>query len=135
MLLNTGADPTILNGNDKTAYDLSSSRAIRDAFRVARTELGEEKWDWVSAHVPAGIDKATAEARLKRDQELKKELTLSDMEAPKAPTSDITSKVKGLASKIPQIKGDAGLSPAMRMKIERERRALAAEARMKGNKN
>jgi hypothetical protein len=69
LLTKANSDPTILNGEGKTPFDLSGDRATRDAFRVARHELGESKWNWEAAHVPAPISKSEADSS--REQERK----------------------------------------------------------------
>ncbi|KAL8827892.1 MAG: hypothetical protein Q9170_006828, partial [Blastenia crenularia] len=69
LLIKVGADPTLPNGEGKTAFELAGERATRDAFRVARSELGEEKWDWSNARVPPALTKEEAQARAKGDKE------------------------------------------------------------------
>jgi len=70
LLTKAGADPTLMNDDARTPFTLTGDRATRDAFRVARSELGESAWDWEQAGVPAAITKAEAD---KRDAQEKSE--------------------------------------------------------------
>src|SRR5690606_28757948 len=75
LLTKTNADPTLKNDDGRTAYELAGERAARDAFRVARGEIGESKWDWEAANVPTALTKRQAEMRAERErkEEEKKE--------------------------------------------------------------
>ena len=144
LLTKAGADPTLVNGEGKPAFDLAGHRATRDAFRVARSELGENKWDWSAAHVPPPLSKAEAE---KRGALEKAEADRLEAERRKAeeerlrkekPAADQPTKMGGnTLGTVPKTaeerrEEDArGMTPEMRMRIERERRARAAEERMK----
>ena len=149
LLIKGGSNPTILNGDGKTPFDLSGDRATRDSFRVARSELGETKWDWESAHVPVALSRKEAEARTAQEkkEELKKEEERRRAEekrlkeeGPKV-GEEVLGKAqgRGRAAALGQVAKTAqekreeearGLTPEMRMRLERERRARAAEARM-----
>ena len=151
LLTKAGANPTLLNGDKKTAFDLAGDRSTRDAFRVARSTLGEEKWDWESAHVPPGMTRAEAEERemrekkedAKKEEERRKaEAVRLESEGPKvvdaAPLGRAAGRGRALAlgqvQKSAQEKREEearGMTPEMRMRLERERRARAAEERMK----
>lgn len=144
LLTKAGADPTLPNGDGKFPFDLSGDRATRDAFRVARSELGEGKWNWDAAHVPSALTKADAE---KRDQHGKAEADKVENERRKTeeerlkregPVVDSTpkkgGKVLGFVPKTAEEKREEdarGMTPEMRVRVERERRARAAEERMK----
>lgn len=151
LLLKAGADPTLLNHDGKTPFDLAGDRATRDAFRVARFELGESKFDWQAAHIPAGLSRAEAEERdarekqeeAKREEERRRtELARLKEEGPKVEERGPLGKAAGrgralalgMVQKTAQEKREEearGMTPEMRMRLERERRARAAEARMK----
>ena len=151
LLIKAGASPILLNGDNKTPFDISGDRATRDAFRIARSELGESAFDWESAHIPAAISKSEAAERdaLEKKEEAKKEEERRKMEAkrlkeegPKAGDSVPLGKAQGRGrmmalgqvQKTAQEKREEearGMTPEMRMKLERERRARAAEERMK----
>ena len=145
LLVRGGADPTIKNDEGKTPFELAGERATRDAFRVARSELGEAKWSWDSAKVPPAMTKAEAD---KRDEREKKEAGTKEAERRRAEEERLRSegpkvpegrKQKGNTlsaglTKTPQEKREAesrGLTPEMRMRLERERRARAAEERIR----
>ncbi|KAG0073930.1 hypothetical protein BGZ90_011186 [Linnemannia elongata] len=96
-----------LTGSSFTAYDIAKDKETRNAFRRAMA-LSPESWDWVGlAHVPSAL---TPEMEAEQERKAKeKTRKLLDAE----PTS-----------------ANSQLSPEMRMRLERERRANAAEARM-----
>ncbi|KAI8722433.1 hypothetical protein NCS52_00387200 [Fusarium sp. LHS14.1] len=145
LLVRGGADPTIKNDEGKTPFELAGERATRDAFRMARSELGEAKWSWDSAKVPPAMTKAEAD---KRDEREKKEADTKEAERRRAEEERLRSegprvpegrKQKGNTlsaglTKTPQEKREAesrGLTPEMRVRLERERRARAAEERIR----
>ena len=144
LLAKAGADPTLPNDEGKVAFDLAGDRATRDAFRVARSELGEDKWDWNSAHVPPALSKAEAE---KRDAREKAEAEKTETERRKAeeerlrrekppvgPSPKKGGKALGAVPKTAEERREEdarGLTPEIRMRVERERRARAAEERMR----
>ncbi len=68
LLAKGGADPTLRNGDGRTAFELAGDRATRDAFRVARDELGEDRWDWEAARVPPAMGREEAERRDDRER-------------------------------------------------------------------
>ncbi|KAI1417212.1 hypothetical protein F5Y13DRAFT_202730 [Hypoxylon sp. FL1857] len=146
LLVKGGADPTLKNKEGKTAFELAGDRPTRDAFRVARDELGETKWDWDAARVPPPLKKEEAEAR---DERERKENERKEAERRRAEEQRLRSE----GAKVPDANGrrgksllDAGakktaqdkreeeargLTPEQRVKLERERRARAAEERFR----
>jgi hypothetical protein len=145
LLVRGGADPTIKNNEGKTPFELAGERSTRDAFRVARSELGDAKWAWDDAKIPPAMTKAEAD---KREEREKKEADDKEAERRKGEEERLRSegpkvpegrKQKGniLAASLkqtPQEKREAearGLTPEMRMRLERERRARAAEERLR----
>jgi len=151
LLIKAGANPLMLNGDNKTPFDLAGDRSTRDSFRVARSELGESAFDWESAHVPIAISRSEAAERdaQEKKEEIKKEEERRKAEAkrlkeegPKTVDSGPLGKAQGRGrmlalgqvQKTAQEKREEearGMTPEMRMKLERERRARAAEERMK----
>ncbi|MCJ1388489.1 hypothetical protein MMC18_001336 [Xylographa bjoerkii] len=147
LLAKAGADPTIVNGEGKPPFDIAGDRATRDAFRVARSELGENKWNWDAAHCPAPLLKAEADEReasgraesqkIEADRR-KAETERLEREAfangGRKPPSKTTGKALGATERtgaeLREQEG-RGLTPEMRAKLERERRARAAEERMR----
>lgn len=147
LLTKAAASPLKINGEGKPAFDLAGDRATRDAFRVARAELGEERWDWDAAHCPPALskeeadkrdsgaraeeDKAEAERRKAETEHLKKE---APDETEYARSKKPSGKVLGAIEKTGAEKREEearGMTPELRMRLERERRARAAEERMK----
>lgn len=149
LLVRGGANPTIHNGQGRTAFELAGDRATRDAFRVARAELGEDKWTWGEdgAKVPAALTRAEADQR--EEREAKKEADRRKAEEERLKREEAASGAKKggasgarkagglLDGTVPKTAQDRreeemrGLTPEQKMRIERERRARAAEERLK----
>jgi len=138
-LLSLGANPELTNAAGKTSYEVAGDRSTRDKFRLARHSLGEQKWNWELAKVGKPL---TAQESALRDQ--REQSQLAEAKAQKAaeskriadealkPTHAIAGRggLGGVGAGIPaNIANDRGISEATRVKIERERRARAAEAR------
>jgi hypothetical protein len=147
LLTKVEADPTATNGEGRTPFELAGDRATRDAFRVARHELGESKWNWEATKVPSALSKADADSRTERERKsaeeeeanrrqaeldrLKKEdaVKVASQEARKP-----AGRTVGAVEKTAQEKREEetrGMTPEMRMRLERERRARAAEERIR----
>ena len=147
LLTKIQVDPSLLNGEDKPAFDLAGDRSTRDAFRVGRHELGEDRWDWAASHVPPALSKADAEKREERDRQeaeakeaerRKAEMQKLAKDGPKdeSPQQSRRSMAKtlGVGEKSGAEKREEearGMTPEMRAKLERERRARAAEERIR----
>lgn len=140
LLCKAGADPTTLSSDAKTPFDLAGDRATRDAFRVARSELGESKWNWEAARVPTPISKEDADKRVIKEREEEKarqkaELERLERETQPSPKLGGNGKKQGLlmnVTKGPSWEEQAkGMTPEMRRRLEREQRARAAEERLK----
>ena len=143
LLTRAGGDPSEINVDGKTPFDLAGERGTRDAFRIARSELGEEKWNWNAAHIPAPLSKAEAD---KRDEDERAEAGRAELERRKAEEVRLRNEVKvvdkgskkagrgvGAVEKTAEERREEdarGMTPQMRMMVERERRARAAEARL-----
>jgi hypothetical protein len=151
LLEDLHADPTIKSSkyddgeNQLAAYDVAGNKDVRDTFRRCAGEH-PEWWDWLGeGHVPSTLSKAQEEDRDEKKKVRKKGLKerLKEREVAKekeeeTPLESVTHQAeKDIFG--PQKLGGApkasenlsGLSAEMRMKIERERRARAAEARFK----
>ncbi|KAI5867829.1 hypothetical protein GGS23DRAFT_612983 [Durotheca rogersii] len=150
LLAKAGADPTIRNLEGRTAFELAGDRPTRDAFRVARDELGEARWDWEAARVPAALARAETEKRDERErregerreaERRRAEEQRLRREGPKVPDRpDGKGRGRSLldgaggAPKSAQEKREEearGLTPEQRMRLDRERRARAAEERIR----
>jgi hypothetical protein len=145
LLTRAGSDPTAKNKEGKTAFELAGDRATRDSFRVARSELGEDKWAWESANVPAPLTKEEADLREERDR---KESERKEADRRKAEEERLRSegpkvedRKKGRGSLLAAVPGKTaqekreeegkGMTAEMRTKLDRERRARAAEERIR----
>lgn len=146
LLARGGADPTLANGEGKTPFELAGDRATRDAFRVARHELGEGVWDWEAAKVPPGMRKEEADERGERERKeaerKEAERRKAEEERLKTQGPKVNDSVKrkgggvlgGSVEKSAEEKRQEearGLTPEQRMRLERERRARAAEERLR----
>lgn len=137
-------------GGRRTAYDLAASRAIRDIFRRSAGN-NPDKWDWFgAAHVPSALSKEMEDERQNKQKTrrkgLKDKLKEREATAKDRTPSPVQEEIKQtpLPDRAPRIgpqklggdtkaaEGLAGLTPEMRARVERERRARAAEARLKG---
>lgn len=148
LLIQAEADPTLTNEDGKTAFDLAADTKTRDAFRIARHSLGESTFDWKAAHVPSALSEQEAENRQKREKEeestaeaqrrkINLEKLRQEEEAQKTSNTERRAGIgHGLGTRdktgaeIREVEG-RGLTPEMRLKLERERRAHAAEERIK----
>ncbi|RMZ67863.1 C2H2 finger and ankyrin domain [Pyrenophora seminiperda CCB06] len=150
LLTKAGADPTLMNDEARTSFMLTGDRATRDAFRVARSELGESAWNWEQAGVPAAMTKAEADKRDLEEKAEKAAESKAEADRRKAETERVrkeseaadakrkeTRLGKGKTLGVPVKTGAdlreeemRGLTPEARARLERERRALAAMKRM-----
>lgn len=149
ILTRAGADPSVQNVEGRTAFELAGDRSTRDAFRVARWELGESKWAWEQAKVPSAMTKVEADGREERE---KLDAERKESERRKAEEERLRSegprvaedrKAKGSTlgsalTKTPQERREEetrGLTPEMSIRLERERRARAVEERLRKMKD
>ncbi|KAK4660262.1 hypothetical protein QC762_117470 [Podospora pseudocomata] len=137
LITRAGADPTILNSEGKTPFDLAGDRATRDAFRVARSEAGEKKWDWEAAHVPAALKREDADKRAEREKKEEEQRRKAEEERLKKEGPVVKEGkprkggVLGGAPLNQREEETRGLTAEQRMKLDRERRARAAEERIR----
>lgn len=140
-------------GAKRAAYDLAKTKAVRDIFRRCAAAY-PEKWDWLgAARVPSGLSKEMEEGREEkkkvRRKGLKEKVKEREREAAakQAAASAVEPEAEPAFAPVPKqenatgprrlggaagaSEGIAGLTPEMRAKVERERRARAAEARFK----
>jgi hypothetical protein len=154
LLEGLGADPTLpideqtdAAKTNRVAYDLASSKGVRDVFRRV-AGIMPNRWDWLGVgHVPSVLTKEMEaeqdqkkkvrrkglKEKMKEREEKEKEAVEEDPEPAPAPV--LRAAPSGGPQKLggnKVIGGSEGLTPEMRMKIERERRARAIEARLKG---
>ena len=147
------ADPdAVVPSKRRTAYDLAPTKEVRNVFRRCAGSH-PDKWDWLGAgRIPSALTADQEEHRDERKKVRRKGLKdkIKEREA-RQPTPEPepepepeveTKKMVGTFQeekvgprKLGGMAGDnsaiLGLTPEMRAKLERERRARAAEARMK----
>lgn len=132
----------------RTAYDLARSKAMRDIFRRCAA-AHPTWWDWLgAARVPSALSQEMEEGREEKKKVRRKglkdrvkEREAREKDRPKSPPAEVvaeikeevpsTAKSRRLGGASGGAEGVAGLTPEMRAKVERERRARAAEARLK----
>ncbi|RVX66196.1 hypothetical protein B0A52_10088 [Exophiala mesophila] len=146
LLTKGKADPTVRNGDGKTAYEIAGDTKTRDAFRVARSQLGEGAFDWGATHIPSALTQVEYETKNQQEksasedaeaQRRKADLERLRREEEERHVGRIEKKAgpgKSLADKTGAEKREEearGLTPELRMRLERERRARAAEERIK----
>ncbi|KUL84732.1 hypothetical protein ZTR_07591 [Talaromyces verruculosus] len=141
-------DPTLKNDEGKTPFDLAGDRATRDAFRVARHELGESAWDWEAAHVPSPVSQAEVSQRQAKEKEeaakeeaSRRKAEIERLRAEEAANAAVVEKRRNAGGKkLASLDKTAtekredemrGMAPEMRVRLERERRARAAEERIR----
>jgi hypothetical protein len=138
-------------GPDCTAYDLAPSRAVRDVFRRS-AGAHPEWWDWLgTGRVPSILSQEMEEEReekkkvrrkglkdkIKERESREKERASQLEEVAAVPVSEPLKRSepntgpRRLGGASGSADAVAGLTPDMRAKVERERRARAAEARLK----
>ncbi|KAH9034673.1 hypothetical protein EDB84DRAFT_1486530 [Lactarius hengduanensis] len=138
----------------RTAYDIASSRIVRDVFRRS-AGTHPEWWDWFGAgRVPSILSQEMEEEREEKkkvrrkglkdkikEREIKEkeeranrleEVVDADVPVTEPHTrSEPHNAPRRLGGSAGSADAVAGLTPEMRAKVERERRARAAEARLK----
>ncbi|EMD38877.1 hypothetical protein CERSUDRAFT_133490 [Gelatoporia subvermispora B] len=139
-------------GTRRTAYDLARTKVVRDVFRRAAA-ADPERWDWLGteggARVPSVLrpemeegreEKKKARRKGLKDRVREREAREKDAVKEKSPSPPpVVERVRAepvngprkLGGSAGAAEGIAGLTPEMRAKVERERRARAAEARLK----
>lgn len=134
----------------RTAYDLARSKPMRDIFR--RCAAGHPTWwDWLgAARVPSALSQEMEEGREEKKKVRRKglkdrvkEREAREKDRPKTPPVEVVAEIKEevtsnaksrrLGGASGGAEGVAGLTPEIRAKVERERRARAAEARLKSS--
>ena len=150
LLLRAGADPTIKNQDGKFAFDIAGDRPTRDAFRHARSQIGDDRWTWDAANVPSSLSQSEVESRTAREKQEKAAEEEAEMvrraseldrirKEDKEKMDGAREKKFGKGHVVEQkmtaeerrMQDARGMSDDMRMRLEREKRARAAEERMR----
>lgn len=139
LLTHLKADPTILNVRGKTAYKISNSRDVKGVFQICRKSLGEDYCDWEKAEVgpPKTSEEVAAESA--REKELQRVENRKLIEEERAKKTDLEEKGSNIQSSgslrsgrvLASVAETSGLTDQQKMRLMREQRARAAEARMK----
>ena len=154
LLVEERADPTLPVAaalpHHRTAYDLCPSKSTRAVFRRLMAEQPTWcRWDEMGqggARVPSALTAEMEEAQSSktrhrraamrdkmRERDARAEVKPADTPPAPAPVSTLGHLWQRLGGSAPA--EDASLSDDMRRRIEREKRARAAEARMQRNKS
>ncbi|QSZ37294.1 hypothetical protein DSL72_009388 [Monilinia vaccinii-corymbosi] len=157
LILKGNADPTLPNGEGKTPFELCGDRSTRDAFRVCRHELPTPSagYSWEASQIPAPLSRTEADQRAAREKEEedRRKAEREKLDNERIAREEAEQKLRGdgkFSSRGGKGKlvglGTAGvrasgqdrreaemrdMTPEMKMRVERERRARAAEERMK----
>ncbi|ODV84817.1 hypothetical protein CANARDRAFT_190087, partial [[Candida] arabinofermentans NRRL YB-2248] len=143
LLINLKANPTIMNKFGKTAYELSNNTKTQYSFQLASFTIGNDtvNFNWINdAKVPIArskdeIDKIEKLELDKLNEEKQKIIQKSLNDAKKQFDDEKIKKFgKGkplLPNKQTEQTNLNTLTPEQRMKVMREQRARAAEARLK----
>ncbi|KAK6464989.1 hypothetical protein DFJ63DRAFT_370 [Scheffersomyces coipomensis] len=137
LLVNLKADPTLFNQVNRYPIEVASDITTRNVFQICRQKLGEDYCDWDSAKVGPpkskeefeSEEKAEAERiKSEKQQRIKEELarkTELEMKKPSIVSSGSLGGSRGLINDL------NSLSEDQKLRIMREQRARAAEARFK----
>ncbi|KAG1750056.1 hypothetical protein EDD22DRAFT_916702 [Suillus occidentalis] len=148
----SNAPPLQGAGSRRTAYDLARTRAVRDVFRQCAGDH-PDWWDWFGmARVPSTYNKEKEEAKDEKRKQRKKglkekmrerearereregkqpDIDGEQMEVKSESHSQDPMAPRKLGGSSGAVDGVVGLTVELRAKVERERRARAAEARLK----
>ncbi|SCU89224.1 LAME_0E02630g1_1 [Lachancea meyersii CBS 8951] len=144
LLSNLKCDPTVQNSNGKTPWELTKKTEIRQAFQVARHNLGENFTDWNASRIDVPMSREDVDAinekekqmlELEKARLMKEELSAAkerqrlEKEARRGPGKILAPQLSSFQQ------NNNSLSDNQRMRLMREQRARAAEARMKLNAN
>ncbi|RCK55103.1 Protein VMS1 [Candida viswanathii] len=134
LLVNLKASPTVVNAAGRTPAEIADSEA-RKVFQIVRHKLGEGHCDWDAARVgpPKSKEEIEEADKAKNEQvKLEKQKLIQDELAKKTEMELKKPKFSSngvLAAHKPD--DLSGLSEQQKMRLMREQRARAAEARLK----
>ncbi|KAI9024487.1 hypothetical protein CLU79DRAFT_747427 [Phycomyces nitens] len=151
LLMEAHADPTVKSEGGKTAYEVAKDKSIRNVFRRCMHEM-PEKWAWLEeARVPSPLtpeaeqeqlekervkkEKEEAKARLVEEERLQREAEEEAKEQQLKAAEEVRKRGKANVLVAKALIGSQGnmanMSPEARARLEREKRAKAAEERMR----
>lgn len=143
LLVQLHADPCIENVYGRTAYDICQDEEVKFAFRLARGIIGEDNSiNWEESHVESGMTKEEVEeskAALKLEaekhaKELKQEhdSVVEEFRSEQREKGNNKKQITGPGVlRVTEEQKLSGLSEMQRMKVLREQRFRAIEARLK----
>ncbi|GMI74079.1 hypothetical protein HRI_001077200 [Hibiscus trionum] len=148
-LLEQGLDPCIKDQRGRTPYMLATEKEVRNMFRRFMAS-NLEKWDWNSAKVPSALTKEMEESqaakqaekdskrkarakelkKLRRAREKKAQAEAAESQSTVAVSQNQAGGASGSKGRQSQPVGAQRISKEEELKIEREKRAAAAERRI-----
>lgn len=145
LLSNMKADPTIENNVGKTAVELNKTLPIKQAFQIARYNLGEDFINWSKSHIDEPLSREEIDELNKKTEEIEKkevqEIMKKESEAARARQKEEMAKSKSgkgtvLSGNAPGVSFEQtlnSLTDEHKRRLMREQRARAAEARLARN--
>ncbi|TPX47436.1 hypothetical protein SeMB42_g03324 [Synchytrium endobioticum] len=155
LLSKHNANPCVKNMRNLRPYDVATDKDTRNAFRRVMHRF-PDLWDWKDAHVPSPLSPEMEEEQKAKDKIRKAVQREKEKAAKKAAASGSTdgvsgssrgvtgsasstantSKPKSVVTKLSKTEAEAmGMTPEARARLDREKRAMAAEARMRSQQN
>ena len=141
LLLENGADPTVRGKQiPSKPYDLVDSKESRDSFRRFMGKY-PSRWNYDLSNIPSPLTSemesiAAEKAKEKRKKDKERKRAQKKESAPVLnPEEDISLPSVKSISISKSMKESFGMSADQRMRLDREKRAVAAEARMRTSKN
>lgn len=133
-LLEFGLDATILNSKKQTPYQASTSKQVRDAFRRF-IAYNTTSWDVSLSFIPEPLTKEMEEKqKAKAKQKRSKKKTADPPVEANVSTEEMNDTPKPSRGALPRLGisliDTVGMSSEARMRLDREKRALAAERRI-----
>lgn len=150
LMVQLHADASVVNLLGKTAYEIANDKDTRYAFRIARGLIGENDIDWGMTKIGDGMTKQEAEDLKNKDKLKQQELEDEERKELKQVHESIVGQFrnkeleKGQSSsnitgpgmlRVTEEQKLSGLSEMQRMKVLREQRFRAIEARLKRGDN
>ncbi|KAJ3069386.1 hypothetical protein HDU98_007515 [Podochytrium sp. JEL0797] len=139
------------------AYAVAETKEVRDAFRRAFAADTSSKFDWITdALVPSPLTKELEDQQKEKEREKKRKQKLKQKESLDAKRKEAEEKRGVEEARIRQVEEERaeaarkasvvgklgksardaiGMTPERRMQLDREKRALAAEARFRAQQN
>ncbi|KAF7723425.1 hypothetical protein EC973_002024 [Apophysomyces ossiformis] len=150
LLRDLNADPTLKSDVGKTAYEIAKNKETRNVFRRCMCDM-PDKWPWMEeARVPSPLtreaeleqiekDRHKQQREMERKQKVEEERQKREEERLAKERAEAQAKATSSRTKFDPIAkalggrdiNPASMSPEARMRLEREKRARAAEARLR----